>query len=153
LSNDARRHQFTEVLALAQEQMAEIAAVQRKQAQLTATGVAADGLVEVTVNAHGQLVKTVIDESYLDDYEFEELADHITEAAHAAARDAGQRVAEMMVPISERRKRFPGLSEIVDGAPDLRDLAPSWLDPFAAPRQNPNENDGRDDTTFPTVRR
>jgi DNA-binding protein YbaB len=107
LSNDARRHQFTEVLALAQEQMAEIAAVQRKQARLTATGVAADGLVEVTVNAHGQLVKTVIDESYLDDYEFEELADHITEAAHAAARDVGQRVAEMMVPISERRKRFP----------------------------------------------
>jgi len=146
---------MTEVLALVHEQMADIAAVQRKQAELTASGTAADGLVEVTVNAQGHLIKTVIDEAYLEDFEFEELSDHITEAAQAAAREAARRVAEMMAPITERRQGLPSLSEIVEGAPDLRDLTPPWLDPFGAarPRQDPGESDGTDDTAFPTVRR
>jgi DNA-binding protein YbaB len=148
------RHQFTEVMALVQEQMADIAAVQKKQAELTATGAAADGLVEVTVNTHGQLMKTVIDESYLDEHEFDELGDHITEAAQAAAREAARRVAEMMAPISERRKGLPSLSQVMEGAPDLRDLAPPWLDPFAAAQRSRSpDDDGSDDTTFPTVRR
>ena len=139
---------------MVQEQLADIAAVQKKQAELTATGTAADDMVEVTVNAHGQLTKTVIDENYLDDHEFDELSDHITEAAQSAAREAVRRVSEMMAPISERRKAFPALSDIVDGAPDLRGLTPPGLDPFAAPqpRRTPDHDDGRDDT-FPTVRR
>jgi DNA-binding protein YbaB len=155
VSNDARRHQMTEVLALVREQMADVAAMHKKQAELTATGAAADGMVEVTVDARGQLVKTVIDESYLDEYEFEELGEHITEAAQTAARDASRRVAEMLVPISERRKAFPSLSDILEGAPDLCDLTPSWLDPFAADRlrQMDDGDDGSDESTFPTVRR
>jgi DNA-binding protein YbaB len=155
LSNDALRHQVTEVLALVQEQMADVAAMQKKQAELRTTGTAADGLVEVTVNAGGQVTKTVIDETYLDEHEFEELADHITEAAQAAARDAMRQVSEMLVPISERRKAFPSLSDIVDGAPDLRALTPSWLEPFgeAHLRQKPDYDDGGDETAFPRVRR
>jgi DNA-binding protein YbaB len=155
LSNDALRHEVTEVLALVQEQMADVATVQRQQAELTATGTAAEELVEVTVNAHGQLVNTVIDESYLDEYKFEELADHITEAAQAAARDASQRMTGMMARISERRKRLPSLSEFIDGAPDLRDLAPAWPQPAAAapPRPDHDDGDGREESAFPTVRR
>ena len=80
--------------------MADIAAMQQKQAALTASAAVADGLVEVTVNAQGRLLKTAIDESYLDEHEFDELADHITEAARRAADDAAQRVSEMIVPIS-----------------------------------------------------
>jgi DNA-binding protein YbaB len=146
---------MTEVLALVQEQMADIAAMQKKQAEITAKAAVADGMVEVTVNAHGHLVETSIDESYLDEYEFEELADHITEAARAAAHDAAQRVTEMMVPISERRKRFPSLSEVIDGAPDLRDLVPPGFQPVAAPgpRQDHVDDDGREQNSFPTVRR
>jgi DNA-binding protein YbaB len=155
LSNDALRHEMTDVLALVREQMADIAAVQKKQAELTATGEAASGLVEVTVNAQGQLLKTVIDESYLEEFEFEELADHITEAAQAAVRDASHRMTEMMVPISERRKRFPSLSEFVEGAPDLRDLVPEWRQPAAStpPRHERDDDDGMHDNAFPTVRR
>jgi DNA-binding protein YbaB len=146
---------MTEVLALAQEQLADIAAVQKKQAKLTASASAADGLVEVTVNNCGHVLKTVIDESYLDEYEFEELADHITEAAQTAARTAALRVSEMMGPIDERRKAFPSLSEIVEGAPDLRDLMPPGLDPFsmAGPRRDAGRDEGGEETAFPTVRR
>lgn len=154
MSNDALRHEMTEVLALVQEQMADIAAMQKKQAAVTATAAVADGMVEVTVNAQGHLVKTVIDESYLDEYEFEELSDHITEAAQEAARDAVRQVAEMMVPISERRKRFPSLSEFVEGAPDLRDLVPEWPQPAASmSRGKRHDDDGMQDSAFPTVRR
>jgi DNA-binding protein YbaB len=155
VSNDALRHQMTEMLALVQEQLADVAAVQKKQAQLTASAAAADGLVEVTVNAHGHVVKTVIDESYLDEYEFEELADHVTEAAQAATREAGRRVSAMLAPIDERRKAFPSLSEIVEGAPDLRDLMPPGLDPFsvAGPRRDAGRDEGGEETVFPTVRR
>jgi DNA-binding protein YbaB len=146
---------MTEVLALVQEQMADIAAMQKKRATLIGTAAVAEGMVEVTVNAQGQLIKTVIDEAYLDDHEFEELSDHITEAAQEAARDAVRQVTELMVPISERRKEFPSLSEIVDGAPDLRDLVPSWLQPVAAPgpRHDHDGDDGREESAFPTVRR
>jgi DNA-binding protein YbaB len=153
LSNDALRHEMTDVLALVQEQLADIAAVQRKQAELTASATAADGLVEVTVNAHGHLINTVIDETYLDEFEFEELSDHITEAAQAAAGDALRLVAEMMAPIRERRNELPALSEIMEGAPDLRDLTPAELAPYpvASPQQTPD--DGRDESAFPTVRR
>jgi DNA-binding protein YbaB len=145
------RHQWTEVMALVQEQLAVIEAVQKKQEELRVTATAADGMVEVTVNARGQLVKTVIDESYLDDFEFEELADHITAAAEAAVRKATRRVSEMMAPISERRKGLPSLSQFVEGAPDLRDLLPQWVQSHAA-SQTP-DNGGSDETPFPTVRR
>jgi DNA-binding protein YbaB len=146
---------MTEVLAQVQEQMSDIAAVQRRQAELKATGESADGMVKVTVNAHGQLVETVIDESYLDEYEFEELSGHITEAAQTAAREAARRVAEMMAPITERRMALPSMSEIVEGAPDLRDFTPPWRDSFgvAEPRKDTDDRDGGDDTTLPTVRR
>jgi DNA-binding protein YbaB len=152
VGNDAVRRQMDEVMDLLQEQMADVAALQRKQAALTASAAVADGLVEVTVNAQGRLLKTAIDESYLDEHEFEELADHITEAARRAADNAARRVSEMIVPISERRKIFPTLSEIVEGAPDLRDLMTGTLNGVAdvGPRHDPDGGGG--DGTFPVVK-
>ncbi|MGX9791295.1 YbaB/EbfC family nucleoid-associated protein [Mycobacterium sp. MMS18-G62] len=156
MSNDALRHEMTEVLALVQEQLADIAGVQKRQAELTAMVAVADGMVEVTVNAAGHVIKTVIDDAYLDEFEFDELADHITEAAQSAARDVALRATEMLAPINERRKRFPSLSDIVEGAPDLRDLVPAWPppDPAAPPHQHDaDQGDVSEDSTFPTVRR
>ena len=154
MTNDALRHQVTEVMALVEEQLADIAAVREKQRALTETGAAAENMVEVTVDVQGRVTKTVIDESYLGEHEFEELGDHITEAAQAAARQVEGRVAAMMAPISERRKALLGLSEIVEGVPDLRDLMPRWLDPFADAQLPPtSDEDAGGETTFPTVRR
>lgn len=146
---------MTDVLAQVQEQMADLAAVQRKQAELTASATAADGLVEVTVNAHGHLTQTVIDENYLDEFEFSELPEHITEAAQAAIRNAATQIAEMLAPILERRKTLPGLSEVMEGAPDLREFMPSGFESsvVTAPRAKPEGNDGANESAFPTVRR
>ncbi|CRZ17738.1 hypothetical protein BN2156_04630 [Mycolicibacterium neworleansense] len=144
---------MTEVLALVQEQMADIAAVQRQQAQLTASAAAADGLVEVTVDARGHVIETVIDESYLEEFELDELGDHVTSAAQSAAQLVAQRAAALMTPIGERRRMLPSMSEIVDGAPDLRDLTSAVFgheDPDV-PQREP-EDDDRNGTAFPTVR-
>lgn len=153
MSNDALRHQMTEVLALVQEQMADIAAVQREQAQLTANAKAADGLVEVTVDARGHVVETVIDETYLDEYELEELGGHVTEAAQSAAQLVAQRSAALMMPIEERRRMMPSLSDVVDSAPDLRDLTRAVYGNDDAVRPGEPEDDDRDESAFPTVRR
>jgi hypothetical protein len=101
------------------DQLADIAAMEKKQAELEVGGKAADGTVQVTVNARGQVVKTEIDKSYLDDHEFEELGGHITEAVQAAAAEAGRQVAEMLAPINERHNKLPSLSDIINSLPDL----------------------------------
>ncbi|MED5814294.1 YbaB/EbfC family nucleoid-associated protein [Mycolicibacterium sp. 050232] len=155
MSNDALRHQMTEVLALVSEQMADIAAVQREQAQLTASAEEADGLVTVTVDARGHVIETVIDESYLEEYELEELGGHVTAAAQTAAQLVAQRAAALMMPIEERRKQFPSFSDFVDGAPDLREMTQAVFDHATAvpqPDSRP-DHDGADEAAFPTVRR
>jgi DNA-binding protein YbaB len=122
VSNDAARHELAEVLALAQEQMADLAVMQKKRAALTAEAAVADGTVEVTVNAQGIVTNTVVDESYLDEFDFADLGGYITQAAQAAAQEVGRRSAEMLTPLNERRKKFPSLSDIIDGAPDFREM-------------------------------
>jgi DNA-binding protein YbaB len=162
LSNEAARDRVDDVLSGLRDQLVDIAAVRKKQAALKVDAQAADGTVEVTVNAWGQLVKTVIDKSFLDDHDFDELGDYITEAAQAAAREAGQRVAQMMAPINERRSNFPSLSDIVEGIPDPGELMPPGLDgsgPARPPRENSSGafadgryDDGEEEGGFPTVR-
>jgi DNA-binding protein YbaB len=161
VSNDAAREQVGEMLSGLRDQLADIAAMQKKQAELTVDGKAADDTVKITVDARGQLVKTELDKSYLDDHEFEELAGHITEAAQAAAAEAGRRVAEMLAPITERHK-LPSLSDIVEGLPDLSDVMPPGLDPFGPgprPQQDSSVSpagarydDGEGQAEFPTVK-
>jgi DNA-binding protein YbaB len=163
LSSDAAREQTINVLAGLQSQLADIAAVQKKQAALTVDAQAAEGAIEVTVNARGQLVKVVVDKSYLDDHDFDELGGYIVEAAQTAARDAGQRVAEMLAPINERHKSLPAFSDIVEGISDPSDLMPPGLDAFVPTvRQEGSSgllvdggyDDGSDgDSEFPMVRR
>ncbi len=159
MSSEAARDQLDDVLGLLQDQIADIAAMQKKQADLTATERAADGTVEVTVNAGGQVVKTIIDKSFLDEYEFEDLAGHITAAAQAAAKEAGRLVAELLAPINARHNKLPSFSEIVDGLPDAKDLMSVGRDLWAnaaQPQQDSAseaDDDGEGEPGLVTVRR
>lgn len=160
LSTESARERLGDVLAGVRDQLADIAAVQKKQAELKVDGQAAEGSVEVTVNARGQVVKAVIDKSYLDDHDFEDLGAHITKAAQAAAGEAGRRVAEMLAPINERHKNLPSFSDIVEGLPELSDVLPPELDLFGTgPRHRTDSpagggyDDGGEEVAFPTVTR
>lgn len=149
MGNESARHDLADALALAQEQMRGLAELQRKRAELTARASVADDTVEVTVNAHGAVVRTVIDETYLDDHDFADLGQYVTEAARAAIEDVGRQSAAMLAPLTERRTQMPSLSDVVPGAPDLRDLIPGYTPP--TPDRAPDDDWGSD-TSFPNVR-
>ncbi|MCP9271554.1 YbaB/EbfC family nucleoid-associated protein [Mycolicibacterium arenosum] len=151
MTNDAARNELAEVLALVEAQLGDIAAVQEKQRAMTACAKEADGAVEVTVDFRGHVREVTVDESYLDDHELADLGEHLTRAAQAAIREIDRRVSELMTPINDRRMAFPSLSDIVEGAPDFRDLLPDWAGLTGAPTPTrAAEDDG--DPPFPTVR-
>ncbi|MBA0047870.1 YbaB/EbfC family nucleoid-associated protein [Mycobacteroides sp. LB1] len=140
---------FTEIMAVAQEQLADIAVVQRQQAALTATAAVADGMVQVSVNARGVVVETKIDPEYLDEYDFEELGQDITYAAQLAAQDVNRRAAALMEPLLDRRAELPPLSEILHGAPDLHDFESRIPSVSTAPPDSPERLSLEREPTFP----
>jgi DNA-binding protein YbaB len=153
VDNDAARHELVEALALVQEHMADLALVQTKRAGLSATATAAGGTVVITVNAQGIVSNTVVDESYLDDYALADLGNYVTAAAQAAAGDVQRQSAELLAPLAERRERFPSLSDVVNGAPDIRDLV-SQFHPVGQARLSASDGDHDAEAAgnYPTVR-
>jgi DNA-binding protein YbaB len=153
VDNDAARHELAEALALLQEHMADLAVLEKKLADLSATATVADGTVVVTVDAQGIVSGAAVDESYLDEYDLADLGGFVTAAAQAAARDVARRSAELLAPLAERRAQFPSLSDIVDGAPDIRELLPQ-LGPVDRARQFVADHGGDGDEArfYPIVR-
>lgn len=148
-------HDADHVLALVQEQMGEIAAVKQKRSALTATGSAAEGTVQVTVDANRTVTKTMIDESYLDDFEFVDLSGHITTAAQAAARDVERQSVALFASITERRNEILSFSRSAGPIPSLAELI-SALEPRAADQPRNSDGDGDDktgDSPYPILRR
>lgn len=155
VSNDAARHDMADALAMAQEQIRDLVAVQQKRAKLTVTATVADGTVEVTVNSAGMVLQTVIDETYLDDHDFAELGDYVTQAAQSAIQQIGRKSAELLAPLTERRNAMPALSDIVPGAPDLRDLMPDLTVPHVSSTVSAPDaggDDWPDRAAYPNVR-
>lgn len=148
---DSAQDEFADLLALVEEQMVDLAAARQKRAALTARATAADETVEVTVDARGVVINTVIDESYADEFDFADLGGYITAAAQAAAGEVARQGAELMAPLRDRRRLMPSLSDIVQGAPDLQSLL-NRVDP-GAPTESVDDESGWDDpTVHPTVR-
>lgn len=140
MSNDATRERLRDAVVDFRDQLADISALQKKQAALEVDAHVADDTVVVTVNARGQLIKIIIDSSYLDSHDFDELADYITGASQTAAKDADRLVSEMLVPVNARHRKFPSFSDIVEGLPEPGDLMPPGLEAFGPhpqPRQDP----------------
>lgn len=143
MDTDAARHELIDALALIQEQFADLAMVEEERATLSSSATSAGGTVTVTVDCDGVVIHTQVSENYLDDHDLADLGQHITDAAQAAARDIEQKVAELLAPLAQRREQMPSLSDIVEGAPDIRELLSTRL---AVPQRSDEPDD------FPTVR-
>ncbi|WP_454232409.1 YbaB/EbfC family nucleoid-associated protein [Mycolicibacterium fortuitum] len=143
MDNDAARHELIDALALVQEQFADLAVVEQERATSSSSATSAGGTVTVTVDCDGVVIHTQVSENYLDDHDLADLGQHITDAAQAAARDIEQKLAEFLAPLARRREQMPSLSDIVDGAPDIRELLSTRL---AVPQRSDEPDD------FPTVR-
>jgi DNA-binding protein YbaB len=155
MNNDAASQDFTHVLSLVQEQMRDLSVMQQRRAALTATATAADGTVEITVDAQRTVTKTVIDESYLDEFELVDLGGYITTAAREAAQEIERQAAALLAPLAERRQEISSMSGLVADAPDFGDLISS-LGSLAAPvssRSDDGDDGLEEHTSFPTVRR
>ncbi|MEV0672984.1 YbaB/EbfC family nucleoid-associated protein [Mycobacterium sp. NPDC050441] len=145
MDNDAARHELIDALALVQEQMADLAAVETARAGLYSAASTAEGTVTVTVDAYGVVIETAVSESYFDDHDLADLGHHITAAAQNATRDVERKVAELLAPLAQRREEMPSLSDIIDGAPDIRDLLSTVVTvPHGDGEQEPDD--------YPTVR-
>jgi len=154
MSNDSLRSEFNQVLALVQEQMRDLSHIEQRRSVMTATAAAADGLVEVTVNAQRTVVKTVVDDSYLEDFELAELGDHVTGAAQAAVRQLDARAQELLAPMNERRKAVSEISGNVIGLPGFREAlaeVSAMGDRLTSPSE-PTEPREADASSFPTIR-
>ncbi|WP_197376633.1 YbaB/EbfC family nucleoid-associated protein [Mycolicibacterium baixiangningiae] len=156
MSNDSIRNDFGQVLALVQEQMRDLSNIQQQRSTMMAKATAADGMVEVTVNAQRTVVKTVVDESYLEDHEFTDLGGHITSAAQAAVRQLDKRSEALLAPMNERRKAVSEISGNVIGLPGFREAlaeVTAMGDAMQAqPKPTENDGDGDVDSSFPTIR-
>ncbi|OBI09684.1 hypothetical protein A5714_19380 [Mycobacterium sp. E2462] len=154
MDNDAMNHDLTHVLSLVQEQMRDLAVMQQRRAALTATATAADGTVEITVDAQRMVTNTVIDESYLDEYEFADLAGHITAAAQQAVQEIERQSAALLAPLNQRRQDISSLSGLVADLPDFGSLLSGLSAPEGTPSRLRDGGDAQDeDPSFPTVRR
>ncbi len=154
VNNDSIRSEFGQVLALVQEQMRDLSDIQQKRSVMTATATAADGMVEVTLDAARTVVKTIVDESYLDDHEFAELGSHVTIAAQAAARQLDQRSEALLAPMNERRKAVSDIAGNVIDLPGFREAMAAVGAMGEPPQPQPNRTDlpGEDGTSFPTIK-
>ncbi len=122
-ADDGLGFDFRDLMASAQEQIAQIQVVQQRRAALVAHASTADRMVTVHVNAQGVVIKTEIDPDFLDDYDFEDLPGFITDAAQQAAAKVAREGEALLAPLRKASQALPSLSDVLDGAPDLRDLA------------------------------
>jgi len=157
MNNDQLRNDMAEAMALAQDQMRALSAAQQQRMSLSGTGTAADGLVEVTVDAQRMVTSTVIQESYLQEFEFSDLSGHITTAARAAAEEVARRGTELFAPLAQRRQAISAMSGGLVDAPDFTELM-SLINPDAPAAHIPQHADDGDegwqeDPRFPTVKR
>lgn len=156
MDDDGVRGEVGHVISLVQQQMQELAVMQQKQAAMTATGTAAEGMVEVSVDSRRMVTKTVIDESYLDEYEFADLSGHITAAAQSAVQEIERRSAALLAPMTERRQEISSLAGRVADVPNFSELL-LGMSSFAADELRRGSdgvgNDMEQESTYPTVRR
>jgi len=157
MANDPMRDDLAEAMALAEEQIQELSTVNQRRMALSGKGTAADGLVEVTVDAQYTVTNTVIEESYLQEFELADLGAHVTAAARAAVEEVGRRGAALMAPLAERRQAIRSMAGRMVDAPEFGELL-SLINPPPPPPPVANHGDDEDDgwsedPRFPTVKR
>ena len=98
-----------QMMKQAQEMQSKMAEMQEKLADLEVEGVAAAGMVKVTMNGKGQLRSIKIDPALLDPEEGDVLEDLILAAHNAAKAEAESRTAEEMQKLTGGLQLPPGM--------------------------------------------
>ncbi|NKY60867.1 YbaB/EbfC family nucleoid-associated protein [Nocardia flavorosea] len=135
--NERLQEDMATMLSGLSHQMRSIAEVQKKRSLLTATVLAEEKRIEVTVNADGLLIDTKFAGDILD-LTMDEIAAALTRAVQDAAAEVQKKARVLMDPLLEHRESLPKLSEMIDGAPDMGDVIPR---PPVTPTMSPDSPD------------
>ncbi|WP_446224407.1 YbaB/EbfC family nucleoid-associated protein [Nocardia sp. IBHARD005] len=136
MANEHNKAELATAIDEFQQQMAVIADIQQRRAELVATGTALRKRVSVTVNGDGVVIETQLDLD-LDDYTPSEIGKAVTEAAQTATAELGKKNAELMAPIQQRRDRMPKMSDLIEGLPDLTGSLPQPVTASITPPNAP----------------
>ncbi|MEV6274071.1 YbaB/EbfC family nucleoid-associated protein [Nocardia sp. NPDC051832] len=132
--NDALRGEVDSLLATFEQQQREFAAAQARLATATVTAWSTDKLIRVTANSAGVPIEVHVDPEAFKRTTPEKLGGSITEATQAAAKLAGEEAQRAFGSVEQLGTDIPDLSDLVPGAPSIKDLVRQLLpDPEAAP--------------------
>jgi DNA-binding protein YbaB len=120
--NDALRQQVDSMLSALERQQQHLVEASERVSTISAQAWSADGLVRVTVNAVGIPTEVHVDPEAFKRSRPDRLGASMAQAAQAAARQAAHLAQETIVPIQRIAGEMPDLSDLVPGAPSLREL-------------------------------
>ena len=119
-ANNGMRNQVDHILNQLDEQRALLSEVQEKLDAARCTAKSADGLVEVTTDSGGVVTDVQFTTEAVRSTP-QQLGRSVTEAAREAARLAREQTREIMAPVTAAADAMPDLSDLVPGAPSLRE--------------------------------
>ncbi|WP_433663013.1 YbaB/EbfC family nucleoid-associated protein [Nocardia sp. CA-128927] len=135
--NDELRGQVDSLLETFEQQRRDLAEAQSTLASTTVTAWSSDNLIRVVSNAAGVPVEVHVEPEAFKRSSPEKLGRSITEAVQAAARQAVDATQQAIAPMEDVTAGLPDLSDLVPGAPSIRDLVrtmfPEPPTPEAAP--------------------
>ncbi|MFW0783845.1 YbaB/EbfC family nucleoid-associated protein [Gordonia sp. CPCC 206044] len=118
----------------------EMGTIREQAATLTATATELEGRLQVTVNARGLVVHTVVDEDALSSTTASRLSSAFTAATQGAAQEVAKKTQELWAPVIEMQKSLPRATDILDGLPDIGSLfGPQPEPPSTAPSEPADE--------------
>ncbi|WP_433671988.1 YbaB/EbfC family DNA-binding protein [Nocardia sp. CA-136227] len=121
MSNEHARSDMAQLLDEMRRQVREVARIQGERAGITGRATVRKR-VTVATDANGMVIEVRFG-SEIADLSYPEIADAFVRAASAAAADAARQVRELVARFQQQRSGL-SLSDLIDGAPDLRSVLP-----------------------------
>ncbi|MEV0250468.1 YbaB/EbfC family nucleoid-associated protein [Nocardia sp. NPDC050712] len=147
--NDALRGEVDALLATFEEQQREFAAAQERLATATVTAWSADNLIRVTANSAGVPTEVHVEPEAFKRSTPEKLGHSITEATQAAAKLAGEEARRAFGAVERLGADIPDLPDLVPGAPSIKDLVRTLLEPESERAEpQPAELDPEDEAEY-----
>lgn len=148
--NDRMRAEMDGLLESFEQQRAQLGELQARLAATTVSVWSADNMVRIDSNVAGIPVDVHIDAGAFKRTTPDKLARSVLEAVHAAARQAGDATQQAMAPLEAEVGAMPDLSELIPGAPSIRDMVSSFSEPPPAtpPQATPELTDEEEDEYF-----
>lgn len=125
-ASNALRDEIDRVRAVLEKQQAWMGEIRDRLAQLRIQATSSDGLVEVTVDADGTVIRTRVTAKAMRSTP-DKVEAAFTEAARAAARAAREHSESLVAPLAAEADTAPDLSDLVPGMPGVREMRAKLL--------------------------